>query len=326
MPVRSTILIAHNPKAGSTDREALLEQLALQLKITGFDVLVSADLAEIARLATEIHERKMLHAVVSAGGDGTVAAVAERVGPETCIAVFPLGTENLLAKWLHATTDIEAFCRAVRVGRSLQMDAATANGRLVLITIGVGFDAEVVRQVHQNRRGHITKWNYLGPLWSTFWNYPFPRLEIEATDWQSQANAPQVLGLTERFVAWFSGRKVEQSDLLHNEPKVWLAPWLFIANLPNYAGGTSIIPLADPCDGMLDVATFAQGGRWRGLLYALKLLLRKHPHCPDYFTIRAKRIVVQGPGAVGYQVDGDFGGHLPLEIEILPKRIRLLQF
>ena len=40
--------------------------------------------------------------------------------------------------------------------------------------IGCGFDAEVVRRVHLERDGHITRLSYLKPIWESIRSYEYP--------------------------------------------------------------------------------------------------------------------------------------------------------
>lgn len=316
MATGQTVLIAYNPRAGSRDRLPLLERLSERLVQAGLVSRLVADLSELQQQAADLCQRGDLRLVVAAGGDGTVAAVAERVPPETVIAVFPLGTENLLAKWLGGTPEIEPFGRAIERGESLAIDAFLANGRLALITIGIGFDAEVVRQVHSNRRGHITKWSYAWPILKTFSQYRFPMLRVS---FRASSAAPN------RLVSQGDPAAVASGTATAADSESWWVPWVFVANLPAYAGGLSLVPHANPQDGRLDIAAFSGSGRLRGLLYLLWIALRRHIYCRDYRTTTADGVRIESEAEVGYQLDGDFGGVLPLEIQVQPGRVRLLR-
>jgi diacylglycerol kinase family enzyme len=328
MRTGQTVLIAYNPQAGASDRHALLSRLSERLRHLGLQPCLVAELATLQQQASDLKQAGMLHSVIAAGGDGTVAAVAERVAAETSIAIFPLGTENLLAKWLGSTQEIEPFCQAIVRAQTMHIDAMLANGRLALITLGVGFDAEVVRQVHCNRRGHITKWSYAWPIWRAFWCYPFPRLKVTIQH-DPRVNAT---GAEQSTPAQPTAEKGEppngQQDVKSADRRTepWQVHWLFVANLPSYAGGLSIIPDANPRDGLLDVASFSAAGRLKGLFYALWIALRRHRSLRDFSVTTAHSVRIESEGEVGYQLDGDYGGTLPLEIRVLPRRVRLVRF
>ena len=100
--------------------------------------------------------------------------------------------------------------------------------------------------------------------------------------------------------------------------------WLFAFNLPCYGAGLQIAPEADGSDGLLDVCTFRHGGLWHGLYYTAAVLTGTHRWLTDFARRRAGRLRVTSDSKVPYQLDGDPGGFLPVEIEVLPKRLTLI--
>ncbi len=102
------------------------------------------------------------------------------------------------------------------------------------------------------------------------------------------------------------------------------AAWLFSFNLPRYAANLNFCPQADGSDGLLDICSFARGGTWSGFYYLFQLWLARHHRLKDFRHTRASRFRLTSEVPVAYQIDGDPGGHLPLEIDVLPDRLRLL--
>jgi diacylglycerol kinase family enzyme len=51
-----------------------------------------------------------------------------------------------------------------------------------------------------------------------------------------------------------------------------------------------------------------------------------HLNLPDAQLCQARRFRLEAAdgGKVSYQVDGDFGGELPVDVEVLPGQLRLL--
>ncbi len=100
-------------------------------------------------------------------------------------------------------------------------------------------------------------------------------------------------------------------------------------NVPRYADGLAIAPMAIDGDGKLDACTFQQGGFWNGLRYLRNIRRGTHQKLEDFFHERISHLTISPPIntsiPVAYQLDGDFGGYLPLEIKALPKRIRLIE-
>ncbi len=85
-----------------------------------------------------------------------------------------------------------------------------------------------------------------------------------------------------------------------------------------------IAPEADGSDGLLDVCTFRHGGLWHGLYYTAAVLAGTHHWLTDFARRRVGRLRVTSDSKVPYQLDGDPGGFLTVEIEVLPKRLTLV--
>ena len=299
MPPPPHILIAANPKSGASSRAALVAELAQQLSQRSFAVTVCEQLAQVETLSRQYADSGELHCVVAAGGDGTAAAVVNLIPPDTPLAIFPLGTENLLAKYLELTNDPNITAEMIQSGRTRKLDAGRADGRLFLVMLGCGFDAEVVAQMHQVRSGHINRWSYAKPIWQAVRNYSYPEIEVECHDAQPGSDAAA-------------------------QPKRFATAWLFAFNLPRYAANLDFCPQAVGNDGWLDLCAFQRGGLMTGLGYLWRLWRGTHQKLSDFRHLRSQRFRLTSTGRVPYQIDGDPGGYLPLEIEVLPNRLTVI--
>jgi diacylglycerol kinase family enzyme len=74
----------------------------------------------------------------------------------------------------------------------------------------------------------------------------------------------------------------------------------------------------------LDVCTFCHGGLWHGLYYTAAILTGTHRWLTDFAQRRIGRLRVTSESKVPYQLDGDPGGFLPVEIEVVPNRLTLV--
>ncbi|MFV1967946.1 MAG: diacylglycerol kinase family protein [Pirellulaceae bacterium] len=301
------VLISQNPHAGAKSGRPAVEQLAELLRREGARVEVMTDIDCLADEARKRQEAQQLHAVVAAGGDGTVALVANRTPLGTPIAVLPLGTENLLAKYLSLSADPEIACRTICGGTTIRLDAGKANERLFLLMASCGFDAEVVRRLHQDRKGHIHHLSYVKPILDSIRSYPYPEVRV---CWDRVTTSP-------------NGALPEQHNVSEDPWTSITARWVFVVNVPRYAGGLRIAPDARGTDGLLDVCTFKEGSLWNGLRYLSGVLLGQHQSWSDCVTVRTRRLRLESVEPVPYQQDGDPGGFLPLNIEVLPERLTL---
>ncbi len=112
------VLILRNPIAGARSGRPEVDRLSSDLSGLGFRVTESDDPDRLADAATQRLAEGTLRAVVAAGGDGTVSLVAHRTPPGTPIAVLPLGTENLFAKYLKISRMASRFAASSRPAKS----------------------------------------------------------------------------------------------------------------------------------------------------------------------------------------------------------------
>jgi diacylglycerol kinase (ATP) len=288
------VLVCANPHAGSHSRADRVAELRRQLENRGFSVRVLEDLGELASQAAALHAAGQLAAVVAAGGDGTFRRVAEETPPGSPLLVFPLGTENLLARHLELTADPREAAAVIDCGVTVRLDAGVANGRLFALMVGCGFDAEVVRRLHEARQGHISHASYVKPILEVIRSYEYPPLRVRYRLGEG------------------------------NEGEPIIARWVFVINLPQYAGGLKFAPQASGLDGRLDLCTFREGSLGYGLMYLGGVLLGQQEAMEDYRHCQATELVIEADEPVAYQIDGDPGGELPVNIRVLPGRLTML--
>lgn len=302
------VIISINPKAGCGPARNLGERLTELLDEDGFEVRILESLDEVAQLANQWHRQGSLWVLVGVGGDGTAAELVNRTDPGVPILMLAGGTENLLAKYIgwcpsSGNPSPEELRETIVAGFLKQFDAARAGGRVFLLMIGCGLDADVVRRVDASRTGHITRWSYLRPILAAFRCYEYPKLLV----YSSQND----------------DGKYEYSRPVEEKP-VAATRWLFAFNLPCYAGGLKFTPGASGDDGLLDVCTFRRGSFWHGLRYIVAIVFGRHHLLDDCKMWRARRLKITSKKKVSYQLDGDPGGFLPVEVEILPRRMTLM--
>jgi diacylglycerol kinase (ATP) len=292
------VLISVNPTAGSHPSQPKVGRLVELLRKKGFQTGILHELDSVAERANRLHAEGRLRALVGVGGDGTAAELANRVAAGVPITMLSAGNENLLARYLNLGQTPEAVCQTISEGALVRLDVGKAGQRIFLLMVGCGFDAEVVRRVHDRRTGHIRRRDYFKPIWELIRSYQYPELRVYWGD--GDADAPGV-----------------------QSPPVAVR-WLFAFNLPCYGGGLRLAPQADGTDGLLDVCAFRRGTLWHGLRYTAAVLLGRHQALPDCTTRRARRLRITSEAKVPYQLDGDPGGLLPVDVEVLSGRLALV--
>lgn len=300
-----TILIAANPNSGAGAQGHLIRQLQSALDNRGFSAQVISSLEQLTKEVDRLLAHNHLEAVVAAGGDGTVSLLANLLPASVPLGIFPLGTENLLARYWGITNDIESACGILLGGRVVHMDAGSANGKLFLIMLSCGFDAEVVHRMHVSRKGHIRRWMYALPILRSLASYRFPMMSYQTVDAGEGHAGLATPGLS--------------------------APWVFLFNVPKYAASLDICPQADPTDGRLDLCTFERSGILSGMYYLYQTWRGAHEELPEFCHAQIRSLTINSPidshgkaTEVPFQLDGDPGGVLPLKVETLPGRLKLL--
>ncbi|MFP6620815.1 MAG: diacylglycerol kinase family protein [Pirellulaceae bacterium] len=296
------VLISANPKAGAKSGASPLNQLCQALEQQGFELIRISQIEQLAPGIEAAYQTGRLRTVIAAGGDGTVALVTNHTPPGVPISIFPLGTENLLGKYLELTADPLTAAHLVRHGQAIQLDAGRAGDRIFLLMAGCGFDANVIHQLHASRTGHIRHSSYFKPIWQSIRSYEYPKIRIKFPDLDIEA----ATGAQEQGGQPFS------------------ASWVFLFNLPRYAFGLPLAPDADGRDGLLDLCTFEHGSLGQGLRYLSGLFAGDCGSWDDCQRKRIRKIRLESDQPVPVQLDGDPAGFLPLDIEILPLRLTVL--
>ncbi len=157
------VAVVMNAAAGSIgegQREERVQQIRDAFAAAGVETEMllcePAHLTETARKAA----RQGFDAVVAAGGDGTVSALAGALaGGEVPLAVLPLGTLNHFARDLGMPDDLVAAARAIATKRTVRVDVGELNGRVFINNSSIGLYPEMVmrRDIQQKQSGR-SKW------------------------------------------------------------------------------------------------------------------------------------------------------------------------
>jgi len=284
-PTRVPILA--NPKAGATQSRRLVEALAWRLSALGLAPVVCWHRRELSQAVAGAPAD--VRCVVAAGGDGTLLEVLKRA-PGVPVALLPVGTENLVARYCGVNRSPAALAHLIATGQVRRIDVARANQGVFCLMASAGFDAGVVHRVHQRRRGHITRLTYALPVVQSLTEYRYPPIDVEVTE---------------------TGEKLRGS-------------LVFLFNVPRYGLGLRIAPDATPDDGLLDLYVFERPGMLALMRYALAILVGRHHQLAGVHHRRARSFRLWSPGAVPLQTDGDPAGWLPATVEVMPQKLTLV--
>jgi diacylglycerol kinase family enzyme len=76
---------------------------------------------------------------------------------------------------------------------------------------------------------------------------------------------------------------------------------------------------------VFDVCTFRRGSLFHGLRYTAAVQFGGwHRRMSDCVMRQARRLRITSDAPVAYQLDGDPGGVLPVDVQVLPQRVTLV--
>jgi len=306
-PVRDRIKIIANPFSGGGRARRVARELLDRLRSLGCAVeLVETAKAGDARLRAA--ETDGFSAVACVGGDGTLNEVLNglpTVGtPPLCM--IPCGTANVFAKELGLPFRLEGLERVLREGSERRWDLGVdrVSGRRFLLFGSAGYDAHVVHLFHAARRKPAQVWSYaLYNMWlyivwgmKSIAEYAAPRIEVE-----------------------LDGKRIAGD-----------ATWVQVSNIASYGGPLVFTPRARPDDGAFEVM-IQRAPRRRDVIRMfwaaiLNFLIGAEYRMVDvtFRTARRVRLASADGRPVPVQVDGDPGGHLPVDFEVVPGGVRVL--
>ncbi len=234
--------------------------------------------------------------VVAAGGDGVINEIAEgMVGSQVPLAVLPGGTANVLANEMklggHAQRAAERLdqCRPQRISVGRVTCDAGQVSRHFLLMAGAGLDAHIVYRVSAGLKSRTGKFAY----WVAGWSLAGRRL-------------PQIR-------AEANGRAYECSFAL-------------LSKVRNYGGDFEIAQNVSLFDDHFEAILFQGRTSTPYVKYLAGVALRRVTCMKGVTVLRADRIALTGPAdrRVYVQIDGEYAGHLPAEVRIVPDALTLL--
>lgn len=291
MPTR--MLIVFNPAAGARRRRRLLAALDLMrgvgLRPEVADTARRGHAVELARDAA----RCGVPIVVAAGGDGTIAEVADGLaGSDTALGVLPLGTANVLALELGIPRAPAQAAAVLAMGRTALLHPGLArhpDGRELLFVqmLGAGFDAAVVHNLSTPLKRAIGKGAYV---------------------WQTLREMPRY-GFTP-IRAVIDGRAEDAASVIVTKGRL-------------YAGRFMLAPGADPRLEGFHVALFRDAGVAAAMRYGAALPLGLLPRLRGVDIMTGQEVRLDGAGCPA-QADGDAAGCLPVTIAAAPRPMRIV--
>lgn len=286
---RTVVVIQRNPHAGPGQRRGQLLEFVKQLHRRGLRPRIFRQRERLKAWMSSPENLAQLRCLVAAGGDGTVDDLVTRY-PGVTLAIFPMGTENLFAKFLKIPRSGKHLADLIAAGSTRRFDVGRIGKQRFCLMVGVGIDAQIVHETHALRRGHIQRWQYIGPIWRAWFHVMRqPLLDVYCDD--------------------------------HSTPIAGRA--VFVMNQPAYALKFQIAADANGHDGRFDLRIVHWSSRWHLLWLAWRGWYGGWEKSPHVRVGSASRVRIDAERPVAVQIDGDPCGFTPLQIEIEPDALEV---
>lgn len=297
--MRDRVKIIVNPVSGKGKALRLAEAVAGALKARGctVDLQQTTKGGDAKRLAAD---SAGCAAIAATGGDGTVNEVLNGLPADgaPALAMIPSGTANVLAKELKLSRNPDELARVLGEGSAAAWDLGVERvaGRRFLLFASAGYDAHVVHIFHAARTGPIRMWQYLWWGLKSILAYDVPKISVE-----------------------LDGNKVADD-----------AAWVLVSQVSNYGGPLILTPGAKPGRGTFEVMVQRGRGRWNVVRLFWSALLgwligwKARPGDVSFHPAKRIKLSSADGRPVPLQVDGDPGGQLPADLELVPGGIKVV--
>lgn len=290
-----TAAILINPTSGK-GRSAKNAPLAVErLRSRGVQVTVlQGDSAQGSLQMAKDQVASGIDALIACGGDGTVHCALQAVaGTDVALGIIPLGTGDDIARCLGLPlNDVPAAADVIADGRTRLVDYATVQcsdgaASAFLAVMSAGFDSEVTERAN-----------------TMTWPTGTSRYLI-ATLAELRVFQPAPFEIT------VDGQTLRSEGMM-----------LAVGNGSSYGGGMFVCPTAIPDDGLLDLTFLTRTSKLTFLRIFPRVFKGTHIQHSSVRTLRGEKLHIAAPGQTAY-ADGERVGPLPVDVEVVPRGLRV---
>jgi diacylglycerol kinase family enzyme len=282
--MRRRFALVFNARAGVA-WPRLLTAVLKKLEARGAEVTALKTLSaeDATRQVRELARAGGYDAVIAAGGDGTIRAVAAgAAGTGLPVGIIPLGTGNVMRYEIGLKNSADHVASTLLDGPDILVEGGTVNGAPFFLMVGAGFDGRIVRHLSHKTKRLLGRLAYGGPIIRTLWA-GLDKIEVEV------------------------------------DRRAMRASWVIVSNASRY-GGSFTLTRATKLGAPGLVAVVVTGTTRTALLktsLALTLgrLARKETCPAGVEVIPCRHVRISGPAPVPVEIDGDEGGETPVEIQ-----------
>lgn len=290
---KNKVLLFYNPKAGNglfkNNLDLIIEKFQKKKMLV---IPIRADRRGILDEVLKQMNVKEFRKIIAAGGDGTINNVVNAMinnKIDLPLAIFPAGTANDFAYYFDLPHSIEDMVQIALEENYTYSDIGKVNDKYFINVAAMGFLVDVSQKTDPNIKNTLGVISYYLKGVTEIPNLkPIP-IKITSKEYTSE-------------------------DQIY---------FMLVMNGRSAGGFKRIAPNAEINDGLLDVMLFKEMPIYEFAPLLINVMQGNHHANKNVIFFQTSKLKVESDNNVGTDIDGEKGAEFPLEIEILPKKIRI---
>ena len=290
---KNKVLLIYNPKSGSGMFQSNLDKIVAKFQSRGMIVVPlradgSVSIESFLSGLNEAQYRK----IIAAGGDGTINIVINAMMKNDLhvpLALFPAGTANDFAHYFDIPTDIDGMLSIALEDNYMDADLGKCNDRYFVNVAAIG-----------------------------------PVIDVSQ---KTDATMKNALGIVAYYLrGLFEVKSLKPVEFTITSPQINFTGDIFfmVVMNGNSAGGFRRLGVQSSInDGLLDVIIFKEMNFMELLPLAINVLQGRHDENKNVIYFQTPSLRIESPADMSTDVDGERGEPLPLDIEIVPRRLKI---
>lgn len=287
------VLLFYNPHAGNGLFKANLDMIIDKFQKNKMLIVpVRADKKSLLDKIFHNFNVNEYKKIIAAGGDGTINTVVNamvRNDIDVPLAIFPSGTANDFAYYFDIPNDIDGMVEIALHDNYTYSDIGKAGEKCFINVMAMGMLVDVSQKTDPQVKS---------------------TLGIVSYYLKGMAELPKLKPIP---IKVFSEEKEIDTKMY----------FLIIMNGRSAGGFKKISPTSEVNDGKLDVMIFEAMNALDFPALLVGVLSGKHKKNKNVIAFQTSKLRIESSREVVVDLDGEKGGVLPLEVELIPKRLRI---
>ncbi len=237
---------------------------------------------------TKLGLSKGYNTIIAVGGDSTVNEVTNGlVEKNAVLGVIPTGATNSLAKTL-GIENLNQACEILAARKLETIDLGKINEKYFITQAVIGFEANVIK--YRAEKGFIPKIKGIKKCIDELRKFT----PVEVT-----------LEFDKHFIA---NTKMFTVIIANSKPS-----FDYIKTFKT-----------NPQDGILDVLIISELSKKKVLRYLFQIIRGRYENLPQTSIFPTRKITIKTAAPLPFSIDGENFGETPVEIEVVPKKLKVI--